>query len=257
MTKHTTTPRGNIAWRTRNGEASGAPIVFIHGAGGRKESWIFLSHVLAGLLPTRPLVMIDLPGHGESPPPGREIIDDYAQDVLAFLQAEGWSSVDLVGHSMGGVISQCLAINSPTQFRRLALVATGARLKVVPVLFDLLPNQPELAFGAIRQFGFGQDAKPEIVEATIQLMLAGDPVVAYHDFKACACWDGVDRLAHITAPTLVVAGDEDKLTPARWNEALAAGITGAKYVLLPRTGHMIPLEREQELAQLLADHLGD
>jgi pimeloyl-ACP methyl ester carboxylesterase len=208
-------------------------------------------------LPQRPIVTIDLPGHGESTAPGRCVIEDYTQDVLSFLDANGWSQIDLAGHSMGGAISQCLAATAPATVRRLVLLATGARLKVFPILFDLLPGQPEMAFGAVRQFGFGPDARPEIVEASLQQMLACDPLVARHDFEACRDWNAGERLTRIVAPTLVVAGEVDQLTPARWNENLAAGIAGARYVLMMRTGHMIPLEREHELAALLVDFLGD
>ncbi len=256
MQQQTAIPGGMVAWRARNETGTGVPVLFLHGAAGGKDVYTLLTRALAPLLPDRPLVMIDLPGHGESTAPGRQVIADFGQDVLAFCRARGWTQIDLLGHSMGGATAQFVAAAAPELIRRLVLVATSARIKVVPVLFDLLPGQPEMAFSAVKQFAFGAAADPALAEASMKQMLACDPLVARHDFEACRDWDAGDRLARITAPTLVVAGDEDNLIPAKFCAKLAEAIPGARYHLFAQTGHMIPLERAAEFAALLAEFLG-
>lgn len=246
-----------IAWRSRNTEAEGIPILLIHGAGGAKEIWLPLRRLLAQALPDRPIVILDLPGHGESTLEGRDRIEDYARDVRDFTEAQNWPQVDLVGHSMGGAAAQVLATEESSVVRRLVLIGTGPTLKVHPLLFELLPDRAPEAFELIRQFGFGPDASPRIIDAALQQLLNGDPHVALNDFRACDTWDAGERLAKITAPTLVVAGEYDNLAPVILNQKLSDDIPDAGFVVLSKTGHMIPLEQDRELCNLLVEHLGD
>lgn len=82
---------------TRQG--SGAPLVLVHGLGGRRESW---QPMLAGLTPTREVVTMDLPGHGATPPLDGALTFDRLVDALQqHLQDEGLAHADLVGSSMG------------------------------------------------------------------------------------------------------------------------------------------------------------
>jgi len=256
MLTQTHIPGGEIAWRARNPEAGGVPIVMIHGAAGRKEIWLAVSRRLADRLADRPIVLLDLPGHGDSAGPGRASIADYADAVRSFCEAQSWPQVDLVGHSMGGAIAQVLAAEHPALVRRMVLIGTGPRLGVAPLLLQLLPDQPVEAFGLMRQFAFGAEAPPLIVEAAIEQMLAGDAQVAHDDFVACDNWRGDDGLAKITAPTLIVVGEEDHLATPRLNEKLLA-IKDSRLEQLPRTGHMVPVEQDETLADLLAKHLGE
>lgn len=247
---------GRLAARIRNENATGRPIVFIHGAGGRKEIWALVARRLAARLPARPLVTVDLPGHGDSPPPAAERIDDYAQAVSTFLERHGWPAIDLVGHSMGGAVAQRLAIAEPARVTRLALLATGARMPVAPVLFDLLPDNLPAVVEAYKSFGFGPDTPPLLLNQTMEPFAQMDGAVVRGDFVACREWQAGDRLGGITAATLILVGELDQLTPLKRARELAAGIPGARLEILPHAGHMLPVEKAEDVSGLLAAHLG-
>lgn len=245
-----------VVWHSRNESGTQTPAVFIHGAGSEKDLWLFVSHYVSLKLPEKPLLLLDLPGHGDSEPPGRQRIEEYAAVLADFLRANNLGPVDLIGHSMGGLIIQAMALDHPHLVRRLCLVATGARLKVLPLIFELLPDQAEAFYGNMQQFAFGPSIEPNLAEKVIARMRRLDPLVIRGDFTACDNFDARDRLSEIRIPALVVAGDRDLLAPAKINRKLADGLSRAQYVELAETGHMIPVERPLELAEILCEHLG-
>jgi pimeloyl-ACP methyl ester carboxylesterase len=248
---------GVLAWTVRNEDAGGVPLVFLHGAGGEKEIWSAVARRFAALRPDRPLALVDLPGHGDAPPPGRDRIEDYAAEVRAFLDERAWPQFDLAGHSMGGAISQALAADMPDRVRRVALISTGATLDVNPMLIDLLPNQMDLVMEMFESFAFGPDTPRGLIDVCLEPLRLVDPVVFRNDFIACRNWNAGERLDAIQAPCLVAVGEKDWLTPAKRGKFLAANLKNAKLEIFMNAGHMLPVERHRELGDLLAAFLED
>jgi len=126
----------------------GAPtLCLIHGAGGNTLSWI---RQLEGLADAARVVALDLPGHGESEGGGCRRIEDYARVVGGFISAAGLGRVVLGGHSMGGGIAQTVALEHPELLAGLVLVGTGARLRVLRRIFELLAGISPGAGGEIQ-----------------------------------------------------------------------------------------------------------
>lgn len=98
------------------------PVVLLHGTGATARSWDTVARALST---TRPVVAVDLRGHGESSWPGRYSVELMAQDVGALLDRLGLGAVDLVGHSLGGLVALQVAVASPTAVRRLVLEDVG------------------------------------------------------------------------------------------------------------------------------------
>ncbi|WP_431679060.1 alpha/beta fold hydrolase [Kitasatospora sp. KL5] len=217
-------------------------------------------------------------------------IDQLGADLKAVLDAvapEG--PVVLVGHSMGGMTVMALADQYPELFRErvagvglvgtlagdwnsvtLGLPPAGARLlrKLAPATVKLLGRQVELVeatrrFGAdvaavfYRRFSFGsKDVDPQVVRFAEQLLDATPidvvaefyPAFGLHDKKAAlAALDGI--------PVLVLAGSEDLLTPPAHSEEIARALPGAELVVLPETGHLLMLERPDEVDRHLSELL--
>src|SRR5712691_1065858 len=106
-------PTANVSGRTLRyvETGSGAPaVIFVHGAGGGWGTW---TRQLEGMADASRMIALDLPGHGASSGDGCGTVPDYAAVVQEFIRALGCGPIVLVGHSMGGAISQTLALDAP------------------------------------------------------------------------------------------------------------------------------------------------
>ena len=229
---------------------SGAPAVFIHGAGGCKELWrAQIRHLDKKAFATA----IDLPGHGDSGGEALDTIEGYVELVVKFLDALGIDKAIVCGHSMGGAIAQKLALTYPERAHALVLVATGARLRVAPLIFELLKSDPGKFAELYRQWGFSRNAKRATVDAAVEMLMKCPPEFIARDFAACDRFDVMDDVSKITAPALVVGAELDALTPPKYSMYLAEHIPDARLHILEDCGHTIPLEKPLVLARLIAD----
>ncbi|MBZ0270792.1 alpha/beta fold hydrolase [bacterium] len=246
-----------IASRVRNAEASGRPILLLHGAGGNKLAWLTLSRHLAENLPDRPIEFLDLPGHGESRLPGQRTIAGYAASLLEFLDARGMDRVDLVGHSMGGAIALTLALDFPDRVGKVAAVASGYRLSTAPMIVEAFVADREQALTYVREFSFSKGADENVVDAMLAGMRECDPDTLVNDFRATGEFDIHERVGALVPPLAVFVGEKDMLTSAGRNRALAEAVEGAQFKMYPGAGHMVTMERPRELARDLAEFLRD
>ncbi|HEU5360380.1 MAG TPA: alpha/beta hydrolase [Candidatus Deferrimicrobiaceae bacterium] len=227
-------------------------IVFLHGPGGSHRTW---RDQWAGLKGGARLVIPDLPGHGGSGGPARKSIEEYAAWLREFVAELELKRYVLAGHSMGGAIAQQAAIDGHPGIEALILTCTGAKLRVHPAIIDGIAN---------RFRGFA----PELVE----MMMAKEPdiflrddvtsdvlstraVTFLSDFAACDAFDIRERLAGIHVPALIIAGDQDRLTPLKYGEYLAARIRGGVLKIIPGTGHLAMLERPVEVNNVITSFL--
>jgi pimeloyl-ACP methyl ester carboxylesterase len=198
-------------------------------------------------LPGATVYTLDLPGHGRSGGRGRDTVAGYAEVVVAFLDAVGIERAIVVGHSMGGAIAQTLALDSADRVAGLALVATGARLRVAPAILDGIRSDFEQAARLITRFAWSPETPPAMTERGRKTLLETDPDVVWGDFAACDRFDAMERLGEIKAPTLIVAGSADQLTPVKYARFLAERILEARCVIVEGAGHMVMLERPAEV----------
>lgn len=242
-------------WAKNKIPSPGRPLVlFIHGAGGSQLSWSFQKAFFERDFDP---VLIDLPGHGESGGQGEEEIERYAGDVRSFLKSmavlRDGSNLFLVGHSMGGAIVQTLALSHPGSIRGIVLVGTGARLRVMPAVFDGIRSDFEETVGKIVRFAFSRKAPQELIEGGIEHLLKCRPEVLYGDFLACDRFDFMKEVGRIDLPTLVVCGEEDEMTPVKYSEYLHHQIKSSKLEVLGRAGHMVMMESPETFNQKVGD----
>lgn len=200
---------------------------------------------------------LDLSGHGKSEGRGRQSIDAYVGIVLDWMESMKLHQSVFVGHSMGGAISQTLALNHPEKVVGLGLVGTGGRLRVAPEILENTSRKETLpaAIDTIINWAFSSAADPQLVELSAKRMAEIRHTVLHGDFTACDAFDVMDSLSKITAPTLVLCGGDDKLTPVRYSQYLADHIPNAEIKIIPSAGHMVMLEKPEEVRQALLDFL--
>lgn len=218
-------------------------LCLVHGAGGSTGVWVRQLEELADIAQ---IVALDLPGHGQSGGRGCDRIEDYVKVVRGFLDATGLVKVVLCGHSMGGAVAQAFALAHPGRLAGLVLVGTGARLRVLPKIFELLERDYPEGVRFISRLAVSPGAPEVLVESLISQTLNTPRPVLLGDFRACDAFDVMARLREIPTPTLVICGTHDQLTPPKYAQFLQHHIAGARLELIAEAGHYVQLERPDE-----------
>jgi pimeloyl-ACP methyl ester carboxylesterase len=226
--------------------------LFVHGAGGSGSVWI---RQLEGLAETARVLALDLPGHGQSGGDGCARIDDYAAAVQGFLEVAKLGKVVLGGHSMGGGVAQAVALAHPELLDGLILVGTGARLRVLPKIFELLEKDYPEGVQFINDLALSPSTMQALKDAVRVQTLETRQQVTIGDFTACNAFDVMERIRTLGVPTLVVVGRDDQLTPLRYSEFLARAIPGARLVIAERAGHYVHLEQPDLVNRAIRDFL--
>jgi pimeloyl-ACP methyl ester carboxylesterase len=248
---HVGTVRGDVFYALSQGPADSPVLVLLHGAGGSHLHWPGELRRLPGAM----VYALDLPGHGRSSGKGCDTIGGYAEAVVAFLDAAGIEQAVFVGHSMGGAIAQTLALDFADRVTGLVLVGTGARLRVAPAILEGVRSNFEQTVELITRFAWSPEAPPTLTELGQKMLLETDPDVVWGDFAACDRFDVIKQLGEIRAPTLVVAGSADQLTPVKYACFLAERISEARCVIVEGAGHMVMLERPRAVMQAVQEFL--
>lgn len=237
-------------WIGKSGLSEGREVVlFIHGAGGGQYTWSCQKAYFERRFTP---IVVELPGHGASEGEGEEEIGRYADHVYSFLKALGLSKPFLVGHSMGGAITQTLALTHPEVIKGISLVGTGARLRVFPMILDGIRSDFGETVRKITQFAYSRNTPSEMIDRGVTDMMRCRPEILYGDFLACDRFDIMNEVGKINIPTLVICGDEDELTPVKYSQLLHDRIKGSKLEILPGAGHMVMMEA----AELFNEKIG-
>ena len=228
-------------------------LLFIHGAGGDASAWAPQADSFKG---KHAVYLMELPGHGGSGGSGEEEISAYAEWVRkAVNQVLRNTPLVLVGHSMGGAIVQELALNPSPHVKGAVLVGTGAKLGVMPDIFEMLENNPESFFRTIGVAAFHLDTPLETREPFSQAIRKCPPAIIYSDFKACDRFDIRERLKGIRLPALILCGERDKLTPVKYSEFLHENLPSSRLEIIAGAGHMVMVEQAGSVNSVLARFL--
>lgn len=241
------------------GRGRGQVVIFLH---GYTDSWFSWSRVLRQLPPRFHGYALSQRGHGDSerPATGYEM-GDFAADVIAFMDHFEIRKAALVGHSMGSVIAQRVAIDHPDRVSRLVLVGAtpnGANAGVLGLLdvVNALADPIDPAF--VREFQASTVFQP-IPEAFLDRVVAESlkvPARVWQDaLEGFVAEDTTAELAEIKVPTLIVWGNQDTVFPLADQQALANGIPRARLLIYPQTGHGVHWERPRRFTEDLVDFL--
>jgi pimeloyl-ACP methyl ester carboxylesterase len=240
--------------RPANYDKGALAVVFIHGSGGDREDW---QGQLDGLSDKATLIALELPGHGLSEPPGESTVPAYSQWVVDFVQAISLEKVMLVGCSLGSAITQWVALSPPAWLSAIGLVGAGARLKVHPALLDGLLSDAQKALDGLADFALSPSSGKALHELIADKFLHTSPKLVHGDLSACNEFDIMERVGQISLPTLILVGEDDRLTPVKYSRFLHDGIRGSKLEVIAGAGHMAMVEKPEEFNKLLAEFFAE
>jgi pimeloyl-ACP methyl ester carboxylesterase len=236
-------------------------LLFLHGVGGGRAAWDRQLPYFAAR-GYRALAW-DQPGYGGTAP-----VDPYdlEQVVGELARLLGGKQAVLVGHSMGGFIAQEAYARFPALVSGLVLCCTSASFggsgsdfarqfiaaRIAPL--DQGKSMAEIASRVIPSMRSSRSLPEGVAHA--EHIMAAVPAHTYR--KAVQLLTTFDRRAQIPnvqVPTLLIAGDEDRVAPATVMERMAQKIPGAEYVLLQGCGHLGPMDQPDPFNAALANFL--
>lgn len=241
---------------------SGIPVLLIHGFPFTSRMW---QPQLHGLADTGQIVAPDLPGFGDSPAaPPPHSVDAMAQACVAVLDAQGIHGPAVIGGlSMGGYIALAIARLYPQRLRGLMLLSTRAaadgaeakanRDKAIATAQEQGPAPAgEGMFPKLLAPG-NYAAQPQTAEELRAIMAGATTegvVMALTAMRDRP--DSTPLLGQISAPTLVVHGEEDQVIPKSEAEAMAAAIPNSQLQLIANAGHVPNLEQAEKFNEVVA-----
>ncbi|MEW5721606.1 MAG: alpha/beta hydrolase [Thermodesulfobacteriota bacterium] len=247
----------------------GPPVVLLHGAWASHEWW----HKQAPDLSRRATVYVpDLRGHGRSSPLARVwSVPGFAKDIRRLLEINGVGPAVLVGWSLGGLVAMQIGLDHPETVAGLVLLATRGHRNpamktrvllhyfrsVLGLLMDLAAprafDRTGREFEAQRRAWLAREARrmlspgaPEELVAWVVADLAERPRANFLLVARSAWnWEAGEALRRLAAPTLILVGEDDRLTPPKYSRLLHELIPGSELVEIPGTGHYAALEKPE------------
>jgi pimeloyl-ACP methyl ester carboxylesterase len=204
----------------------------------------------------------------DSPVPAYTI-RDMAEDTVGLMDALGLDSAHVVGDSMGGMIAQELAIAHPDRLRTLTLVCTEPHVDPYLGLIceswrsmrSRLEKKDFARAASVWVMSHRYLAEEKNVREFVDLMFDNPHPQSdagfFRQLDACLGHDTLGRLERIQAPTLVLVGEEDILTPPRLSRLMVERIPGAKLVVIPEGPHGFIWEQAPEVNRVILDFLGE
>ncbi|WP_281684398.1 alpha/beta fold hydrolase [Thalassobaculum salexigens] len=237
-------------------------LVFVHGAGMDHTVWTLQTRYFAHH--GWSVLALDLPGHGGSAGPALEDVPAMAAWVRKAVSAAGATKFAVAGHSLGALIALEAASRAGEDALALMMLGAAAAMPVNPALQGAADKGEHSAVEAMIGWGFGRPAQiggnrapgawmPGAGLRTLERGLKGPLGI---DLKASNGYAGaVEAAGKVACPVLIVAGDDDRMTPLKGAKALAGSFADARLAVLPATGHMMSIERPDETLDALRDFL--
>jgi poly(3-hydroxyoctanoate) depolymerase len=241
----------------RQGTGTGTPLLLMNGIGVRFELFHPLIEALDSALE---IIRFDAPGVGGSPLPAIPYRFPLLAELVAhMLDHLGYRTVDVLGVSWGGALAQQYALQCRDRCCRLILANTGTGMTMIPGRPEVLVHMvtpwrymdpaymeriaPDLYGGDLRDL-------PGFTHELAQVMHADDPVGYYYQLLATVGWTSLPWLTFLRQPTLILAGDDDRLVPMA-NARIMAKLIPRATLYTFHGGHLGLLTHAQELGQVI------
>jgi pimeloyl-ACP methyl ester carboxylesterase len=251
------------------GAATGVPVVFLNHLAAVLDNWD--PRVIDGIAAKRRVIVFDNRGIGASGGSTPNSVEAMARDAIAFIRQLGFDQVDLLGFSLGGMVSQVIAQDQPQLVRKLILAGTGPAGgegidKVTPITLRAMARGA-VTFKDPKTYLFftrtpnGRKAAREFLERLKERTQDRDKAISPISFraqlKAIHAWANQQPsdLSNIRQPVLIANGDQDRMVPSSNSVELARRVPNAPLKLYPDAGHGGVFQYHQEFVAEALDFL--
>jgi 3-oxoadipate enol-lactonase len=209
------------------------------------------------------LLRYDHPGHGGSPPAvGPLTIDDLGGGAVELLDELELERVSFCGVSLGGMVAMWLASRAPDRVERLVLCCTAALLGPREFWDERAELVRREGMAAVADTVVGRwftprfhETRPSEVDRFRAMLLGTDPESYARCCEAIRDLDLRGDLGAIVAPTVVIAGAEDRSTPVEHAETIVRGIGGSRLLVIPDAAHLANVEQADAVNDAVLEHL--
>ncbi len=244
-------------------EGNGPPLFLIHGIGAARNTW---AKAMPVLTPHFTVITYDLRGHGASPMPDGEFgLDELVADLEALRADLGIEQAHFAGHSLGGMIGPAYARAYPDRVLSLGLLSTAAfrteddSAKVFGVVKAMEDKGIPNILPTLTDRWFTDDfiaSNGDVVERRLKQVIETDADVFLNVFRIYAGTEMAPWLHEVTAPSLVLTGENDGGCNPRLNREIDAALPNSELVILPGYKHSLLLEAGDLVAQHIVDFVG-
>lgn len=243
---------------------TGLPVVFLHGFPLNRTMW---DPQVGALVAECRCIPIDLRGFGDSTAVGPYSMDVYADDVAGVLDTLQIERAVIAGLSMGGYVAMAMWRRHRHRIRALVLADTRAVADTPEMverrrsMIEAAEDQGSSAVANMQIAGMmgktTRDKRPDIYDA-IHRMMAQAPVAGIIGALEAMIDrpDSTSTLATVDVPTLIIAGDEDVITPPKESRIMQALIPGSRIEILQQAGHLSNVERPAAFNTVVSEFVG-
>ena len=242
------------------GERDEPAVLLIHGLGGSMESWM---NNLIPLSERLHIIALDLPGFGFSDKPPINYTPEYYSDFIStFVNSMNSQKVNLVGHSMGGLIVLETALSNPEIIDRLVLVDVAG---IGDEAAEIIERSMGEDWTLDKLMKFYEDyivGEHRVVDEELlkrSLKLYHEDLRLRHAYRCClkflGAGRGVERFSKVTHPTLIIWGSMDRLVPPEYGHRLHRVLKNSKLMIFKGAGHSPNAEVPEEFNQAIVDFI--
>lgn len=238
-------------------------LIFIHGAQNDHSVWSLQARYFA--YHGYNVFAVDLPGHGRSQGSALPTIEALSEWITTFIATLSIEKATLIGHSMGSLIALDTARRAPHVVNALALLGTAYPMKVSESLLDIARHDEKEAIRLVNDFSHtrrtqissppGSYLQGQAKQLMRRLSILNPAQLFYTDFTACNQYQlgdqALEKVNEQSIPTLLILGEEDRMTPRKASQALRTALPHAQCVTLPKCGHAMMTEQPDAVLKAL------
>lgn len=235
----------------------GKPLLLLHGWGSSSDSWVKVQQMLGER--GYQVIVPDLPGFGKTPAPSTVWgVEEYAEFANAFAEKVGLTKFVLAGHSFGGQTAIQFAVEHPEKLEKLILIAAAGVRRTPGVFKKLMVAVAKLVSFLLYLVPF-EDLRNNIKNAMYMAIRRRDYMktqgIMRDVFKKVITQDLTAKFSQIKAPTLLIWGDKDQMTPIQDAHLTQELIPNSKLEIIPGAKHALNFQAPEVLAQKILEFL--